>query len=415
MTQMPKLMPIDFVCDRLDCTGCGACMTACPFGAIEIREDDEGFLLPEVSPELCVGCQMCRRACPSLKEVQGHKGTFFMAWNRDEEVLLDCSSGGMFDALASWVFSRQGVVFGAAMDAGTRELRHVAARNVSELRPLRRSKYYQSASQESYGQALDGLESGRWVLFTGTSCQVAGIISLARKRGLEDRLITMDVLCHGVTSKRVVDAYVSSREKEVGAPVVDLKFRVKRGRDGWAKGSSTTTTTTHLFPEGKRDVLDSEDVRGTFFTGFNHNLFLRESCYRCRYCGVERVSDFTVGDFWGLAPEIVSPWQYWHGVSLLLVNSDKARSMLPELRMWIEAKEVEPREAIPHNRALEAPNERPQKRDIFFKELVRNDYCELIRRYYGREMMVRRIKVLVRYLLGDRLYDGLKKLGRCGR
>ena len=70
------------------------------------------------------------------------------------------------------------------------------------------------------------------------------------------------------------------------------------------------------FVDGTHKVEDN--AMDTFFVGFNNNLFLRESCYRCKYCGSDRVSDFTLGDFWGIDPHEVTPKQMQLGVSVML-------------------------------------------------------------------------------------------------
>ena len=77
----------------------------------------------------------------------------------------------------------------------------------------------------------------------------------------------------------------------------------------------------------------------TYFVGFNSNIFLRESCYNCKYCGQERIADFTAADFWGVTNKRVSKQQLYDGVSVLLVNTDKAKKILPDLRDFLKKNE----------------------------------------------------------------------------
>jgi heterodisulfide reductase subunit A len=44
--------------DRLRCAGCGQCITACPYGAVQL---DGG--LASVNAFLCKGCGTCAAAC----------------------------------------------------------------------------------------------------------------------------------------------------------------------------------------------------------------------------------------------------------------------------------------------------------------------------------------------------------------
>lgn len=402
--------PIDRVCEPSRCTGCGACVVACPFNAIAMTIDDEGFPVPCVSQNLCVGCKACVQVCPSCNGVQGFEADFYMAWNRSLFVLDECSSGGVFDGISSWTFEHGGVVFGVEMDSSTRELHHVMAEDPTELDNLRKSKYYQSDTLDAYERALGFLKEGRTVLFTGTACQIAGINGLVSKKHLDNNLITMDVLCHGVTSKRVIDAYIESREKEVGFPVVDISFRNKKTDKGWQDGFSSITTTTHACPGGYKEVIDSENLRGTFFSGFNRNLFLRESCYRCQYCGTTRIADFTAADFWGVPDELVSSEQCRRGVSLLLVNTEKGRAILPELGKWLHIEPTDRELAIPHNKSLVSPSARPALRDRFFGDLETMEFNQIIRKYYRKEMTLDSIKRFGRRLLGDSVYGLLKRV-----
>jgi ferredoxin len=47
-----------------DCCGCFACFSVCPSNAIEMNEDIEGFVYPNVNVEKCIGCHQCERICP---------------------------------------------------------------------------------------------------------------------------------------------------------------------------------------------------------------------------------------------------------------------------------------------------------------------------------------------------------------
>ena len=47
-----------------DCCGCTACYAICPRMAIQMIEDEEGFLYPQINEELCVACKQCIKVCP---------------------------------------------------------------------------------------------------------------------------------------------------------------------------------------------------------------------------------------------------------------------------------------------------------------------------------------------------------------
>lgn len=234
------------ICNRMSCTSCGACLNVCRKGAITMQEDEEGFLYPTIDESICVNCNLCRKVCPVNKVMPTSEASFYMAWHLDKEVIKKSSSGGVFTALADYVLRRGGVVFGAAKNPNTREVYHIAIDNEQELDKLRLSKYYQSNIGKVYWQVKEMLIQDRFVLFSGTACQVAGLYSaldqwhvnpeIIRGENRTRRLITADVLCHGCTSKKIIDCYIKAKERKLKKKIKDYHFRVKTKDVGWHSG-----------------------------------------------------------------------------------------------------------------------------------------------------------------------------------
>lgn len=394
------------ICNEIQCTGCSACINVCPKQCISMEEAKDGFYYPVINEEKCISCNACAKACPNNKTFPKGKSTFYMAIHKDKEVLRSSSSGGAFTALANLVLRNNGAVVGAYMDVSDKIVRHIVVHHADELAGLRRSKYYQSNPGDIYKKTLEELKSDKYVLFSGTACQIAAMISLTPEM-YKDKLITVDILCHGVSSKKVVDAYIKSEEKRFKKRIVNYQFRIKEAF-GWHSGGGTKMKL--LFADGTSYIY--EKSIDAFFMAFNNNVALRESCYQCNYCGTERIADFTIADFWGATEKRADKQKQQEGISLLLCNSDKARALLGELMDDMEITSIDPLEAIPYNNALTAPNARPYNRELFFNMVNSGvDFNRIINRLYWRM----KGKALIKRVLGPNVVEALKNIKRNGK
>ncbi len=378
------------ICSKEMCTGCGACSQVCPKGCISMEPDEEGFLYPRIDKDACVDCHLCEKKCPSLHKTEGAgDSAYYMAIHKDKEILQKSSSGGAFSAIASYVLEAGGVIFGACMDPGTKEVYHIQIEAEGEMDQLRLSKYYQSNTKETYLAAKALLKEGRKVLFTGTACQIAGLYAVC---GRPENLLTVDILCHGASSKLFADAYIKSQEKRFKKTVAHYQFRVKEGEEGWKSGGGTRMLLK--FTDGTSFVADKET--DTFFLAFNANLILRESCYQCPYAGPQRIGDFTLADFWGVTAARATPEEMKNGISLMLVNSPKGAAVLEQLGDKLQVTPIQPEEATPYNSSLIRPNRRPEKRDKVVKALIRGkDFNRTVRGAMRVKLLKRRIRRMI--------------------
>lgn len=220
---------MDTVCDLRNCTGCGACYYSCPLHCIKMNENSEGFLYPVVNRDKCIECNKCLNICQVNNpfKTSSKKAKCYAAWNTNDEARLDSSSGGLFTAVAENILNKNGVVYAVKMEDNY-DLHHVRITKPSQLETVRRSKYYQSRAVDVFESIKTDLSNEVKVMFIGTPCQVAAIKKLFEC----DNLITIDLVCHGVASKKVVLDYIKSMEVKFNANIKKIIFRHKTARGG---------------------------------------------------------------------------------------------------------------------------------------------------------------------------------------
>ena len=214
------------------CTGCSACRNICPHNSISIKPDKDGFIMPVVDSDLCVECKLCEKACPIVNGVNfKHQEVkrAFAFW--DNKTRTKSSSGGAFSAIARNVIEKGGVVFGAAWKDGFKCV-HIKCETIDGLEAIRGSKYLQSDIGLTFSEARSALKEDRYVLFTGTPCQIAGLRSFLLKP--YEKLITVDIVCHGVPSNQLFCNYIDKLKSEFPefADANGFEFRNRRGGGG---------------------------------------------------------------------------------------------------------------------------------------------------------------------------------------
>ena len=343
--------------NKLECTGCGACVSVCPKAAITMKMDEEGFLYPAVDSGLCVNCDLCEKRCPAGKPMKEHTPQVVGAQHRDAQVRGVSSSGGVFTALAREMFKKGGVVFGAAFDEALR-VEHIGAFDETELSALRGSKYVQSDAAEAIGHAASLLERGIPVLFSGTPCQISGLAAKLHGKH-EDQLLTVDFVCHGVPAPGVFASYLKELEQQYGKKVTAYTFRDKR--NGWKDFSAVAT-----FDDGSEHV--GSQVTDPFLYGFLQNLYLRPACAQCTELrGNKHPADITIADLWG-AQEVCPQQDDDTGLSLVFVNTQKGRKYLDACASQLTVfpiREVD--RLLRMNPCLVRPAEAHAKRAAFFR------------------------------------------------
>lgn len=366
--------------DKADCCGCGACAQSCPKSCISMEPDSEGFLYPKVDEKSCVNCGLCEKVCPIQKKARPEAGEVqaFAAYSPDGPLRERSSSGGIFSVLAREILSRGGVIAGAAF-ADDFSVRHILVEKDVELDRLRGSKYVQSRMEDTYAQVRELLKRGREVLFTGVSCQVAGLKAFLGRD--YDNLWTVDVLCHGVPSPKVWQHYCREQEAAYGQKLESVSFRDKRS--GWRKYSIALNLggdTQYCRPGG-------ED---SYMRLFLRDICLRPSCHHCRFKDLPRLSDLTIGDAWGIEKHMPD-MDDDRGTSVVLVNSEKGRKLFEAVEDRLVCRQGTLDTLLPKSADSRKPVKPHPNRARFFAALDRGEgieqLCKLTRKSWHRRLL----------------------------
>ena len=384
-----------FLPNRYHCTGCGSCQNACKAGALELCEDDEGFCYPKIDVAKCIHCNACERACPAnCIEPAEEETKAYYAFAKNDDICNNSSSGGIFTLLAAHILRQGGTVFGAGFDEKFRVC-HQRIDCIEDIAKLRTSKYVQSDIGLTFREAEEVLKQGKVVLFAGTPCQIAGLKQYLKKD--YDNLYTQDIICHGVPSPKIWEQYLS--EAHNGKDISSISFRDKTL--GW---NDFSMKVTYKYGSAYRELATKDPFERAFLA----NLILRPSCYQCQYKTVERVSDITLADYWGV--ETVHPeLKEQQGVSLVLTHTEKGAQLLDAVREMAAVEPTSLERATTMNHATTHSVNWHRNRETFFTSAKTQPLAPLVARCL-KPTAQQRFKRLV-IINGSRVKKLLRKIG----
>lgn len=379
------------------CCGCGACEQICPQKCIIMQEDVEGFLYPEINHSKCINCHLCESSCPVFITRQEEKELkVFAAYNKDETIRLNSSSGGIFSLLAEWVISQKGVVFGAVFDENWM-VHHVAIESLDELCRLRGSKYLQSRTENTYTEAKRYLTDGRKVLYTGTPCEIEGLKSYLNKE--YGNLYTQDIICHGTPSPKLWNKYITYREETAGSTAKTISFRHKNIRH---------KTYSVRFEFLNDSIYEENAAKDIFMQMYLQNLCMRPSCYECSFKKINRRSDLTLADFWG-CDEFCPGMDGGKGCSLVAIHSPKGAELLDIIKDKIIYKEIDQAQAFTYNPSITNSASKPEFRDEFMSKIDAEKIENLAKNYLQHRTLKSKIFGIIPINWKRKLVKLLKK------
>ncbi len=347
------------------CNGCAACYSVCPANCITMKPDSEGFLYPNVNNEACIKCGKCKAVCPvnATPLINSSNVDAYAAINKNKDIRLKSSSGGVFYALANKILADGGIVFGPAFDSQN-NLRHIAIETSEQIPLLMGSKYLQSNIGDCYKSAESYLEQGKTVMFTGTPCQIGGLKAFLKKDYAN--LICQDLACHGVPSPLVWKKYTEYHEKKAHTNIKNIFFRNKTY--GWKSYSLT------LKYSDNKEYIGSHSL-DLYLRMFINNFSLRPSCYDCMYKSVERKSDITLADYWGVH-NVEDGMDDNLGTSLVIIHTEKGQKLLNSVCKQFIIKKTDVKKAVEYNSAIIKSVPMPPQREQFFNMLLSDGFSE---------------------------------------
>lgn len=390
------------------CTACSACLHICPQRCISMKTDEWGFLYPVIQKEKCIGCGKCKKVCPNkeilpkvdeLKEVNSElQKKAYYGFHKNSAIRGQSSSGGAFTALAEQILSEKGIVYGAAYDREKRKVYYTSTEKTS-LSRLRKSKYVQSEMGNILKKIKRDLDTNRKVLFVGTPCHVAGVSQYFMEHPNKDHLLLCDFICHGVPSNTLLNQHIKLLGKKYHSRCKDVDFRPKSdAKHPWYKHHLKVTFSNGAIYDRS---LDEDGYMACFM---KENLFLRESCYDCRYCNGNRKADITLADFWGVT-EYDSSLNDEKGLSLVITHTLQGERYLEKIQEKMNLYPLEWRYAAYAFKPRNAKKYDLAKREKALKIYQKSGYEIMLKHFMRKSIIQNKIK-----RLRDLIYKVLSRM-----
>lgn len=387
-----------------NCCGCTACASVCPRKAITMQPDALGFLYPQIDKDICTNCGLCEKVCTFNENYEKSSDNILDVYavrHKDIKEIEKSRSGAMFVAITDYILENNGVIYGAGYSDHFR-VTHKRATTAKERDEFRGSKYVQSDLGDTFSQVAYDLKEELLVCFSGTPCQVAGLRSFLKIKKIDtDKLIVVDIVCHGTPSPYIWRDYLAYIEKKHKGKATEVSFREKKVL-GWVAHKESFT------------INGEKIITNTYTNLFYKHIMLRHSCAVCHYTNTERCSDITLADFWGWEKADEQFNIDNKGVSLVLVNSEKGKKLLTLVSRDIDIKETTIQIARKLNHPLNTPSTANPNRDKFERDYARKGFLHIIKKYSNQGLVYqieRRFPIIgkIRWNITNRMINKLWK------
>lgn len=342
------------ICPKIDCVGCGACLSACNHAAILMIPDKLGFLYPVINQEKCIDCGLCAKSCFNNENAEYREPISTCVGHAvDKNEQLSSTSGGLASVFIRTILENRGIVY-ACSGTNAKDVKHIRVDRLEDINKLKGSKYVQSYMDKTCKFVVQDLKDDKKVLFVGTPCQVAGLKAYLKGK-VYPNLFTVDFVCHGVPSQHILNSAIESKLKYSDG--LTLVNRVKE------KGKESKYSLRLI--QSEKIVYDQTYPSLGYITGFLSGLFYRENCYRCKFAKRERISDITLGDFWDRNNNVMNLPNKADGLSMIMVNSENGCKLMNDSKDSYISVNWNYEDFIKRNGQLQKSISRHAKRDQF--------------------------------------------------
>lgn len=351
---------MNLICEQKKCTACGSCVNICPKNAVDLSADSLGRTVAEIDQKKCVDCGLCAKHCPNNAPLDFRfPKKCYAAYTCIDSYQKEAASGGIASTFYKYVVEQGGAAFGVRYKDGF-NLTFDFAETVEEINHFLGSQYVQAETSAVYKTVRSFLEKNREVLFVGTPCQVAGLLAFLGKK--YENLVTIDIVCHGTPPFTYLNEYMN---EVAGGKADSASFRGKYNF-------------FMTFYSEENVIYQKKAREDAYFTAFLDSLTYRQNCYNCSYARPERVSDITIGDFWGL--DRASLKQYYGGrISAVLLNTDKGEEFWNKCSSLFISEERNINEAINSNGQLKHPSSLHKDRAEFEENYLKYGFYKAVK------------------------------------
>lgn len=349
--------------DITNCTSCEACVNSCKFDAIKLILNDAGKRIPEIDKSKCINCNLCRKSCPVINSQKTYKPKKGLAvWTKNDIDKYSCASGGVATGLTRYYFENNFSVF-SCIYSNNHNFEIKEIQTITDIEKAKGSKYSESYVGDSYIHIREKLITGKEVLFIGLPCQVSGLKQYLGKD--YNNLLTIDLICHGTPSAQSFKNYIDYLKINKN-DIDDISFR-KQG--------------FKLIITGKHDnILYSKSSEiDLYYRAFMEGITYRDCCYKCKYAKPERISDITIGDYWGFNYDKYKI-SLDTKISCVLLNTDKGEKVFDSIALNFNCINVDIENIINGNNQLQKPTIKTKECDLYMKYYNNNDFAYAVKK-----------------------------------